>query len=29
MLDCNSDFFGTYEHLEAQVRGESVWPVLE
>ena len=28
-LDCNSDFFGTYEHLEAQVRGESVWPVLE
>ena len=28
-LDCNSDFYGTYEHLEAQRRGEIVFPILE
>ena len=28
-LDCNSDFYGTYEHIEAQRRGETVNPILE
>ena len=28
-LDCNSDFFGSYEDIEAQARGEVVWPRLE
>jgi hypothetical protein len=28
-LDCNSDFYGTYENLQAQARGEVVRPVLE
>ncbi len=28
-LDCNSDFYGTYEHTDAQKRGEIVRPVLE
>ena len=28
-LDCNSDFYGTYENLEAQRRGETVHPILE
>ena len=28
-LDCNSDFYGTYENLEAQRRGEIVYPILE
>ena len=28
-LDANSDFFGSYEDLEAQARGEAVWPRLE
>ena len=28
-LDCNSDFYGTYENLSAQNRGEVVWPQLE
>jgi hypothetical protein len=28
-LDCNSDFYGTYENLAAQARGEVVRPVLE
>ena len=28
-LDCNSDFYGTYENLEAQRRGETVFPILE
>ena len=28
-LDCNSDFYGTYENLEAQRQGEIVYPVLE
>jgi len=28
-LDCNSDFYGTYENIPAQLRGEVVWPVLE
>jgi hypothetical protein len=28
-LDCNSDFYGTYENLEAQRKGEIVYPVLE
>jgi hypothetical protein len=27
-LDCNSDFYGTYEKLPAQARGEIVTPVL-
>lgn len=28
-LDCNSDFYGSYENIEAQSRGEVVWPTLE
>ncbi len=28
-LDCNSDFFGSYENTEAQARGEIVHPTLE
>ena len=28
-LDCNSDFYGTYENTAAQARGETVHPVLE
>jgi hypothetical protein len=28
-LDCSSDFFGAYEHTEAQARGEIVRPSLE
>jgi len=28
-LDCNSDFYGRYENLQAQARGEIVRPVLE
>jgi hypothetical protein len=28
-LDCNSEFFGSYEDVEAQARGEVVWPTLE
>ena len=28
-LDCNSDFYGTYENIQAQARGEVVRPVLE
>jgi len=28
-LDCNSDFYGTYENLAAQQRGDIVRPVLE
>ncbi|MBI5834258.1 MAG: hypothetical protein HZB16_18340, partial [Armatimonadetes bacterium] len=28
-LDCNSDFYGTYERIAEQDRGEVVWPVLE
>jgi hypothetical protein len=28
-LDCNSDFYGTYENLEAQRKGEVVYPILE
>ena len=28
-LDCNSDFYGTYENLEAQRRGEIVHHILE
>jgi len=28
-LDCNSDFFGSYENLQAQTRGEIVPPTLE
>jgi hypothetical protein len=28
-LDCNSDFYGTYENLEAQKKGEIVHPILE
>ncbi len=28
-LDCNSDFYGTYENIQAQARGEVVRPLLE
>lgn len=28
-LDCNSDFYGTYENLEAQRKGEVIYPILE
>ena len=28
-LDCNSDFFGAYENIDAQSRGEVVEPSLE
>jgi len=28
-LDCNSEFFGSYENTAAQARGEVVWPTLE
>jgi len=28
-LDCNSDFYGTYENIEAQRKGETVNPILE
>jgi hypothetical protein len=28
-LDANSDFLGAYEHVEAQRRGEIVWPSLD
>ena len=28
-LDCNSDFYGTYEYIEEQRRGEIVFPILE
>jgi len=28
-LDSNSDFFGSYENLEAQAKGEVVLPTLE
>lgn len=28
-LDCNSEFYGSYENTESQARGEVVWPTLE
>ena len=28
-LDCNSEFYGSYENTEAQARGEVVWPALD
>jgi hypothetical protein len=28
-LDCNSDFYGSYERLEEQKEGKVVWPSLE
>ena len=28
-LDCNSDFFGSYEKIEEQKEGKVVWPSLE
>ncbi len=28
-LDCNSDFFGSYENTEAQAKGDIVQPILE
>ena len=28
-LDCNSDFYGTYENIEAQRNGEIIYPILE
>jgi len=27
-LDCNSEFYGSYENAQAQARGEVVWPTL-
>jgi hypothetical protein len=27
-LDCNSDFYGSYENIQAQSKGEVVWPTL-
>jgi len=27
-LDCNSEFYGSYENTQAQARGEVVWPSL-
>ena len=27
-LDCNSEFYGSYENIEAQARGELVQPTL-
>ena len=27
-LDCNSEFYGSYENTDAQSRGEVVWPTL-
>ncbi len=28
-LDCNSEFYGSYENIAAQARGEIVQPTLE
>ena len=28
-LDCNSEFYGSYENTELQARGEIVQPTLE
>ncbi|MBI4622736.1 MAG: PD40 domain-containing protein [Verrucomicrobia bacterium] len=28
-LDCNSEFYGSYENTQAQARGEVVWPALQ
>ncbi|MCP5520609.1 MAG: hypothetical protein H7A46_03575 [Verrucomicrobiales bacterium] len=28
-LDCNSEFYGAYEDILAQARGEVVWPELQ
>ncbi len=28
-LDCNSDFFGAYENVDAQSQGKIVYPTLE
>jgi hypothetical protein len=28
-MDCNSDFYGSYENLEEQKDGKVVWPSLE
>jgi hypothetical protein len=28
-MDCNSDFYGSYENLEEQKQGKVVWPSLE
>jgi hypothetical protein len=28
-LDCNSDFYGSYENLQEQLDGKVVWPRLE
>ncbi len=28
-MDCNSDFYGAYERLEEQKKGQIVWPSLE
>ena len=28
-LDANSDFFGSYDNIEAQVKGEVVKPTME
>ncbi len=28
-LDCNSDFFGSYDNVQEQLEGKVVWPKLE
>ena len=28
-MDCNSDFYGSYENLVEQKAGKVVWPTLE
>ena len=28
-LDCNSDFYGSYENTQRQAKGEVVWPTLD
>ena len=28
-LDCNSDFYGSYENLPEQLAGQVVWPRME
>jgi hypothetical protein len=28
-LDCNSEFFGSYENTEAQSKGQVVWPTMD
>jgi hypothetical protein len=28
-LDCNSEFYGSYENTVAQAKGQIVWPTLD